>query len=97
MRISSTRMEPLMIPVTIIQRSLFVAFLIFPDESNVESSNMASLESGVLLLSLRHRGSIYCSQSIKTAPNQRASHLYQTTPGLAKDALQSGQVERRAE
>src|ERR1035437_6251922 len=40
-----TRIEPLTMPVTIIQRPLLVLIL-FPD-SNVESSNMASLESGV--------------------------------------------------
>src|ERR1035437_7909504 len=40
-----TRIEPLTMPVNIIQRPLLVLIL-FPD-SNVESSNMASLESGV--------------------------------------------------
>jgi hypothetical protein len=36
-------MEPLIMPVTIIQRPLLVAFLIDPPDSNMESSNMASL------------------------------------------------------
>jgi hypothetical protein len=42
---SKTRIEPLMMPVNIIQRPLLV--LILPPDSNVESSNMASLESSV--------------------------------------------------
>jgi hypothetical protein len=45
MRISRTRIEPLMMPVTSIHRPLLLLILLL--DSNVESSNMASLESGV--------------------------------------------------
>src|SRR6516165_2198399 len=65
MRISSTRIEPLMMPVTIIQRPLFVAFLIFPDDSNVESSNMASLESSVCYFFLDTAGAIIVPRASK--------------------------------
>jgi hypothetical protein len=43
-------MEPLVMNVTIIQYLLLL--LILPPDSNVESSNMASLESGVGYLNL---------------------------------------------
>src|ERR1035438_7631771 len=45
MRTRRTRIEPLVMNVTIIQYLLLL--LILPADSNVESSNMASLESGV--------------------------------------------------
>jgi hypothetical protein len=45
MRIKSRIIEPLVMNVTIIQYLLLL--LILPPDSNVESSNMASLESGV--------------------------------------------------
>jgi hypothetical protein len=44
---SSRIIEPLVINVTIIQYLLLLDLLILPADSNVESSNMASLESGV--------------------------------------------------
>ena len=46
-KIKSTRMDPLVMKVTIIQYLLLFALLMEPEDSNVESSNMASLESGV--------------------------------------------------
>src|ERR1035437_2310753 len=60
MRTSRSRIEPLVIKVTIIQYLLLL--LILPADSNVESSNMASLESGVCLLLFRHRGNLKCSR-----------------------------------
>jgi hypothetical protein len=51
---SRSRIEPLTMPVTIIQRPLLLLIL-FADE-NVESSNMASLESGIRYLYLDTAG-----------------------------------------
>ena len=49
---SSSIIDPLTTPVNIIQRPLFVDFRILPEDSNVESSNMTSLESGLVYLQL---------------------------------------------
>src|SRR3974377_1582816 len=49
-----------MMPVTTIQRPLLL--LIFPPDSNVESSNMASLDQGIGLPLFRHRGGFKCSR-----------------------------------
>ncbi len=46
--------------------------LILPPDSNVESSNMASLESGCRLPLFRHRGNYKCSRCSKRVPQQRA-------------------------
>src|SRR3974390_3336234 len=67
-RISSSRIEPLMMKVTIIQYLLLL--LIFPADSNVESSNMASLESGV---------GYFLLDTAETSNVPRASKLRQTT------------------
>src|ERR1700753_4361026 len=48
--------------VTSIQN--FALLLILPPDSNVESSNIASLESGCWFPLFRHRGNLECSRSI---------------------------------
>src|SRR5579863_9974910 len=73
-------MEPLMMKVNIIQRPLFVAFLILPDDSNVESSNMASLESGVGYLLLDTAGTAY----VPGAPKLRQTMCSPPIPNLAQ-------------
>src|SRR5215472_10611686 len=67
MRIRRIRIAPLIVPVSSIQRPLLLLIL-FPD-SNVESSNMASLESGVGYFLLDTAG---------TSNVPRASKLRQT-------------------
>jgi hypothetical protein len=58
------RIERLTPPVTNIQRPLFVLIL-FPD-SNVESSNMASLGIGFGYSYVRHRENVKCSRGPKS-------------------------------
>src|SRR5260370_42431912 len=70
MRMSSSRMAPLVTKVTIIQYLLLLALLILPADSNVESSNMASLESGV---------GYFLLDTAETLNVPRASKLRQTT------------------
>jgi hypothetical protein len=70
--------------VTIIQYLLLLAFPIFPEDSNVESSNMASLESGYCLLLIRHRGNLKCSRLQNGITD--VFPLYQNNPFDAKPA-----------
>jgi hypothetical protein len=58
-----------MMKVTIIQYLLLLALLILPADSNVESSNMASLESGV---------GYFLLDTAETSNVPRASKLRQT-------------------
>src|SRR5579871_2847073 len=84
-------MEPLMMKVNIIQRPLLVAFLILPDDSNVESSNMASLESGVGYFLLDTAG----TSIVPGAPKLRQTMCSQPIPNLAptcKGCLKAGAV-----
>jgi hypothetical protein len=69
-------MEPLVMNVTIIQY-LLLLLILFPD-SNVESSNMASLESGVCYLFLDTAGTANVP-GYQNAPQKACSTYIRTT------------------
>src|SRR5271157_441221 len=80
-----------MMPVNTIQRPLLV--LILPPDSNVESSNMASLEIGCWLPLIRHRENFKCSPASKR-DHKCALSLYQNKASHEKPAAKPVQLRR---
>src|SRR4051794_10751812 len=95
MRISSSRMDPLMMNVTIIQY-LLLLLILFPD-SNVESSNMASLESGVSYLLLDTAGTAIVPRASKLRQNNVLKTYTKHDPDLQRMLEMASQVDPRAE
>src|SRR5271157_4053123 len=93
-KIKSSRIEPLVMNVTIIQYLLLLALPIFPEDSNVESSNMASLESGCWLLLIRHRGNLKCSRLQNGTTD--VLPLYQNNSLDAKHALKAQHPQEKS-
>src|SRR5271163_2856083 len=100
----TSRMEPLVMNVTIIQYLLLLALVILPADSNVESSNMASLESEIGYLSFRHRESGECSRrrngftEVNSTYIRTVQHLQSLLHGLCnsnRETLYSGALCRR--